>query len=334
MPELPEVQSSVNALEPEILQAAIKDVIVRNAKLREPVPANLRESIIDSVIVSIHRRAKYIIISLNNKQLIIHLGMSGSLTLVSKKDPVKKHSHVDIVLDSGFILRYNDPRKFGMILLETNYLDNKYIKNCGIEPFSKEFKNDYLYNLSRNKKMPIKTFLMKNSIVVGIGNIYASECLFKAAIRPDTPAKLISKAKYSLLSDIIVDTLKKSIDFGGTTLKDHQVGNNISGQNQNHLLVYGKTTCSVCNGPIETVLLNNRNTFYCPNCQKSENSMKKQTIENAIKLLEEHAQSIRESSTIPFDYAYDTFDNEESKKDYDDHIETIKELKSLLEDID
>lgn len=268
MPELPEVETATLGIKPYALNKKIKDVVIREYKLREPISKELLE-LKDVKIINAFRRAKYIIIKLsNNKDLIIHLGMSGSLTVQKKENPIKKHSHVDIILEDETILRFNDPRKFGMVLLVDNYLENKYIKKCGIEPLTEEFLNDYLFENSRNRKMPIKTFLMKNDIVVGVGNIYASECLFKAGIRPDREAKSISKQEFFNLSKIIQKTLRESIIKGGTTLKDHQSGLGESGNFQNELFVYGQDKCKVCNSEIIQIKQNGRTSFYCKSCQK------------------------------------------------------------------
>jgi formamidopyrimidine-DNA glycosylase len=268
MPELPEVESACLGALPFALNKKIRKVIVRERKLREYIPENLSE-IEDSTIINIFRKAKYIIINLDTgKDIIIHLGMSGSFTVKKKTDEIKKHSHVDIELESDYVLRFNDPRKFGMVLLENNYQDNKYIQKCGLEPFDDKFLKNYLFDLSRNKKMPIKNFLMKNDIVVGVGNIYASECLFKAKIRPDKPSKEISKKEYLNLSKIIQKTLRDSINKGGTTLKDHQSGLNKEGDYQHSLLVYGQKKCSVCDNDITIIKQNNRSSFFCEKCQK------------------------------------------------------------------
>lgn len=268
MPELPEVETATQGIKPYALNKKIKEVIVRERKLREPVTEGIIE-LSGVTIVNTFRRAKYIIINLSNgKDLIIHLGMSGSLTVQSKNNPIKKHSHVDIVLEDDMILRFNDARKFGMVMLVDNYKENKYIQKCGIEPLTNPFLEDYLYKASHKRKMPIKTFLMKNDVVVGVGNIYASECLFKAGIRPDREAGSISKKDYLNLSKIIQKTLKESIIKGGTTLKDHQSGLGEAGNFQNELFVYGQKVCRVCETEITQIKQNNRTSFFCSSCQK------------------------------------------------------------------
>ena len=268
MPELPEVETATLGIKPYALNKKIKEVIIREYKLREIIPKEIL-NLKNIKIKNIFSRAKYIIIQLSNKKdLIIHLGMSGSLTVQKKDNFIKKHSHVDIILEDEIILRFNDPRKFGMVLLVDDYLENKYIKKCGIEPLTNDFLKDYLYKNSRNRKMPIKNFLMKNDIVVGVGNIYASECLFKAGIRPDRESKSLSKNEFLKLSKIIQKTLKDSIIKGGTTLKDHQSGLGESGNFQNELFVYGQKKCKNCRNDIYQIKQNGRTSFYCKTCQK------------------------------------------------------------------
>lgn len=270
MPELPEVETVCNGLQNNVIGLNIDNIIIRRNKLREYIPDNIIESI-GTTITNVFRRAKYIIIELsNNKQIIIHLGMSGTFTIKNKKDEIKKHSHFELILSNGLILRYNDPRRFGMILFENNYLENKYIKKCGIEPLTSEFMNDYLFNKSRNKRIPIKPFLMKNEIVVGIGNIYASETLFASKINPTIFVKDINKEQFLSISTNAQNILNKSIENGGTTLKDHRTGFDEKGENQNYLNVYGQKTCKTCNSKIEKIIQAQRTTYYCKKCQPKE----------------------------------------------------------------
>lgn len=268
MPELPEVESAKKELIPYIKNKKIKEVIIREYKLREPVSKELF-NIVNSSIVDILRKGKYIILKLSNQQqIIIHLGMSGSITIQKITNNIKKHSHIDIILEDDLIIRFNDPRKFGMFLLTNNYEENKYIKKCGVEPLEIENLGNFLYEKSRNKKIPIKTFLMKNEIVVGIGNIYANESLFKTNINPETLAMNINLNSYKLLANNVINILNDSINNGGTTLKDHQVGLDKQGNFQNNLFVYNQKKCKVCQSNIEKIIQNGRSTFYCPICQQ------------------------------------------------------------------
>jgi formamidopyrimidine-DNA glycosylase len=223
--------------------------------------------IINSSVIDIKRISKYIIISLSNgENLIIHLGMSGTFTYNKKNTEIKKHSHVDLIFDN-FILRYNDPRRFGVFIVQKNIEENKFIKNCGIEPFVDNL-HDIIFDKTRNKKTPIKTFLMKNSIICGIGNIYANESLFRTNIDPRRESGLITYKECIFLSKNIKKILYDSIENGGTTLKDHRTGLNEKGSNQNHLMIYGKTDCLKCNNIVIKKIISGRGTFICENCQK------------------------------------------------------------------
>ena len=269
MPELPEVESVCRGLKPLAVNKKITKAIVRQYKLREQIPDNINELVSGRKIVNIFRRAKYILIELDNKSyLIIHLGMSGTFTYQKSISEVAKHSHIDFILDNSDILRYTDPRKFGMVLWEKNYINNKYIQRCGLEPLTEEFMNDFLYEQTRNKKTPIKPFLMKNEVVVGVGNIYASESLFKAKLSPLKKACNLTKEECLNLSKEIQKILLFSIENGGTTLKDHRTGLNEKGKFQNNLSVYGQANCQVCDNKIEKITQSQRTTYYCPKCQK------------------------------------------------------------------
>lgn len=269
MPELPEVESVCRGLKPLAVNKKITKAVVRQYKLREQIPDNINELVSGRKIVNIFRRAKYILIELDNKSyLIIHLGMSGTFTYQKPISEVTKHSHIDFILDNSDILRYTDPRKFGMVLWEKDYLNNKYIQRCGLEPLTEEFMNDFLYEQTRNKKTPIKPFLMKNEIVVGVGNIYASESLFKAKLSPLKKACDLTKEECLNLSKEIQKILLFSIENGGTTLKDHRTGLNEKGKFQNNLSVYGQDNCQVCDNKIEKITQSQRTTYYCPKCQK------------------------------------------------------------------
>lgn len=267
MPELPEVETSMLSIKDDVLNKRIEDVIIRETKLREPINKELN-NIKNEVILDIKRRGKYLILFISGgHEVIIHLGMSGSLTLQKKTSQMEKHSHVDICLND-IVLRFNDPRKFGMVIHTTNHLENKYIQNCGLEPFDESFtQTDYLFNIGKKKKTNIKNLIMQNKIVVGVGNIYASEVLFKTKINPQEMTCNITKEQYKLLSHNIVKVLKDSIKNKGTTLKDHKVGKNETGQNQFSLNVYSQEICKVCKNKISKIQQNNRTTYFCETCQ-------------------------------------------------------------------
>ena len=221
MPELPEVETTRRGIEPHISGQTINSVVIRNAKLRWPVPDNLPERLAGKTIQSVKRRAKYLLLEVEDGNLLIHLGMSGSLRIVSSNEPVKKHDHIDILFNNGSCLRYHDPRRFGAVLWsEAPVYEHKLLSQLGPEPLSDDFSASLLYRRSRNKSQAVKTFIMDSHVVVGVGNIYANEALFKAGIRPDKPAGKISKARYERLTDCIKTTLAEAIRQGGTTLRD------------------------------------------------------------------------------------------------------------------
>ncbi|AMO58541.1 5-hydroxymethyluracil DNA glycosylase [Endozoicomonas montiporae] len=271
MPELPEVETTRRGIMPHIVGQTVDSVVVRNPKLRWPVPDNLPELLAGKVIESVSRRAKYLVIKVADGHLLIHLGMSGSLRMVSNNEPVKKHDHVDILFSNGSCLRYHDPRRFGAVLWsEAPVYEHKLIKQLGPEPLSDDFSGSLLYRLSRNKSQAVKTFIMDSHVVVGVGNIYASEALFKAGIRPEKPAGKISKARYERLADCIKTTLAKAIKQGGTTLRDFVGGDGKPGYFKQQLAVYGRAgkPCIRCQSPVTEIRLGNRSTFYCKKCQR------------------------------------------------------------------
>ena len=271
MPELPEVETTRRGIEPHIVGQTINHVEVRNPKLRWPVPDNLSGLLTGKVIQSVKRRAKYLLLEVEGGNLLIHLGMSGSLRIVNKGESVKKHDHVDIIFSNGACLRYHDPRRFGAVLWSNAPVsEHKLLNKLGPEPLSDDFSPGLLYRLSRNKSQAVKTFIMDSHVVVGVGNIYANEALFKAGIRPDRPAGKISKARYERLTDCIKITLADAIRQGGTTLRDFVGGDGKPGYFKQQLTVYGRTgePCTRCKSSVVESRLGNRSTFYCKKCQR------------------------------------------------------------------
>jgi formamidopyrimidine-DNA glycosylase len=270
MPELPEVETIKNGIAPHIENKLIKKVIVRNNKLRWPVPNNLNKILSNTKINSVSRRAKYIVINTNKGNLIIHLGMSGTLRVLDLKEPIKKHDHVDFIFNN-IVLRYNDPRRFGAVLFTDEPLETYQVfSHLGPEPFDKVFTGKFLYNLAKNKKGPVKNLIMDNKIVVGIGNIYAAESLFQIGVHPETPAKNISLEKYTELAKFSKKLLKLAIKNGGTTLKDFTSASGKPGYFQQKLKVYGREgeSCVNCNSIIQNVRVGQRSSCFCPLCQK------------------------------------------------------------------
>lgn len=270
MPELPEVEVCRQGISPHIINQTVTQVIVRNAQLRWPIP-NSVQKMVNHKVETVERRSKYLLIKCSQGTLVVHLGMSGTIRVIEASTPVAKHDHFDLVLASGKVLRLNDPRRFGAVLWFDKHIDEQgLLAKLGPEPFSDEFTSGYLYEKSRNRKVPIKTFLMNNHIVVGVGNIYANESLFKAGILPTALACTISKKRFDKLTVIIKEVLAAAIEQGGTTLKDFTQSDGRPGYFAQQLLVYGRAgkKCMVCETILKEVRQSNRSSVFCPTCQK------------------------------------------------------------------
>lgn len=269
MPELPEVEVSRLGISPHLIGNIIDKVVVRNRQLRWPVPGevHLTEGLI---VENVRRRAKYLLIDTKAGSIILHLGMSGRLSVIPSKTELQKHDHIDIQLTNGQCLRLNDARRFGACLwLDKTETDHALFSSLGPEPLTNDFDGERLYALSRNKQVPVKSFIMDNKTVVGVGNIYANESLFIAGIDPRRAAGKVSKKRYLSLAPIIKDVLAKAIEQGGTTLKDFAQADGKPGYFAQELLVYGraKQPCVSCSEPLKSVVIGQRNTFYCQYCQ-------------------------------------------------------------------
>ena len=271
MPELPEVETSRRGITPHILKQAVNQVIIRQKQLRWTVPSSICKILPSQIIQQVDRRGKYILLKTQAGTLILHLGMSGSLRILPHDSPAEKHDHFDILFDNGKLLRLRDPRRFGAVLWTAkDPLQHKLLENLGPEPLSNAFDTDYLYSKSRNRKVAIKTFIMNSHIVVGVGNIYASESLFLAGIHPGRSAHNISRQRYQRLVDSIKHILQQAIQQGGTTLRDFTHENGKPGYFQQTLSVYGKTSqpCLRCGTLIKQITQAQRSSYYCPHCQK------------------------------------------------------------------
>lgn len=271
MPELPEVETTCKGIAPHIENNIITKVIVRNRSLRWPIPTGLNKKLSNQEITSVTRRAKYILINTNIGSLIIHLGMSGSLRILSSDEAVEKHDHFELQFKDGVALRLRDPRRFGCVLWERNDpLQHKLLLNLGPEPLDKEFNANLLFEKSRKRKTTIKQFIMDAKIVVGVGNIYASESLFLSGINPKRLAGKITKKNSQDLAAAIKKILKQAIKQGGTTLKDFTSSDGKPGYFQQKLKVYDRKgeACILCKKPIKCTTLGQRSTFYCSSCQK------------------------------------------------------------------
>lgn len=270
MPELPEVETTRRGIEKHVINKQIFDVILRTKKLRWPIPARLKTNLKDQSISAVNRRGKYLLLTTGKGTLIIHLGMSGSLRVTDKTSPAKKHDHVDIVF-SDKLLRLHDPRRFGAVLWTSNNpFQHKLLSSLGPEPLSQEFNGSYLYNHSRKRKISVKEFIMNSRIVVGIGNIYATEALYSSGINPLRAAGKISNTRYELLADNIKTVLTKALQCGGTTLRDFVNEEGKPGYFSIDLKAYGREglPCMLCNNPLRAVKQNQRTTTYCTHCQK------------------------------------------------------------------
>lgn len=271
MPELPEVETTRRGIEPHILNLRIERIEIRESRLRWPVPDCLIRDLAASEFRAVERRGKYLLLRAESGTLIIHLGMSGSLRLVDALSPVRKHDHVDIVFANGRCLRFHDPRKFGCILwTREDPGQHVLLAGLGPEPLSEEFNGSYLYALARNRKTAIKSFLMDSRVVVGVGNIYANESLFLAGIDPRRSAGRVSLSRMKHLCDAVASVLKRSIQQGGTTLRDFVNESGQPGYFQQTLNVYDKSgqSCPRCGAPIQHRRIAQRSAFFCLNCQR------------------------------------------------------------------
>ncbi|RUM53619.1 MAG: DNA-formamidopyrimidine glycosylase [Methylococcus sp.] len=271
MPELPEVETTRRGIEPHILKLVIKAVVIRQPRLRWPVPDSLKTVLPGQRFTEVGRRGKYLLLRTRTGTLIIHLGMSGSLRLVGDNSQFCKHDHVDIVFAEGLCLRYHDPRRFGCLLWTPDDPNNhSLIASMGPEPFSDDFNGEYLYKTARNRGSSIKAFLMDSRVVAGIGNIYANEALFLSGIDPRRRAGKISRSRLQALCTAIEGVLENSIRQGGTTLRDFVNESGQPGYFQQTLSIYNKEgqPCPRCRLPIRKCRTNQRSTFYCGHCQR------------------------------------------------------------------
>ncbi len=269
MPELPEVETTRRGIEPHIVNTTISRVVIRERRLRWPVAKNVDRNLPGQIVTSVSRRAKYLLINTDKGSAILHLGMSGSVCIVNRDTPASVHDHVDIEFDSGLILRFRDPRRFGSLHWSESPLSHPLLNTLGPEPLGEGFYGDYLWRKSRGRNVSIKQFVMNANIVVGIGNIYASEALFIAGINPRRAAGRIAKHRYDGLVAAIKDVLSKAIKAGGTTLRDFYGGDGEAGYFQQQLEAYGREDepCRRCNRPISAIVQGQRSTFYCKSCQ-------------------------------------------------------------------
>lgn len=271
MPELPEVETTRRGIAPLLHERRVASVVVREPRLRWPVPEALIRDLPGQPLGAVSRRAKFILIESPVGHLILHLGMSGSLRIVHREVLPEKHDHLDIIMDNGRCLRLRDPRRFGAALWTTdNPFEHRLLKNLGPEPLEDDFNADWLHGLARGRRVAVKSFLMNSQVVAGVGNIYASEALFLAGIHPGRAAGRISLERYRLLVDAVRKVLEDAIAAGGTTLRDFVDSDGNPGYFSQHLRVYGRSNeaCEQCGSLVRSRIIGQRSTFYCLRCQR------------------------------------------------------------------
>lgn len=273
MPELPEVETTRRGIQPKVDKQTITKMIIRNGSLRWPVDLSLPQKLVGLPVLDVGRRGKYLLLKTAQGTLLIHLGMSGNLRILPIGTPVQKHDHVDIEFANGYLLRLNDPRRFGSVLwhsIEEGPVEqHKLLVKLAPEPLTDEFNGDYFFEKARNRKVAIKTLVMNSAVAVGAGNIYANESLFMSKIHPQTQASLLTKKQCHLLVENIKNVLRAAIKQGGTTLKDFMSPDGKPGYFVQELKVYnqGGKPCVACTAPIERIILNQRASYFCPQCQ-------------------------------------------------------------------
>ncbi len=271
MPELPEVETTRQGIAPFVTGKQVTGVIVRRHQLRWPIPADLELRLSGQTIESVRRRGKYLLLGTRAGTLLLHLGMSGSLRILTRTQPPEPHDHLDLIFGDGSRLRLRDPRRFGAVVWAgTEPESHKLLRDLGPEPLGGDFGGEYLYHRSRSRRIAVKQFIMNSAIVVGVGNIYACESLHLAAIHPARPAGNISLERYRKLARAIRQTLQQAIACGGTTLRDFRDSGGHPGYFQQQLNVYGRhgTPCPICRTPIRRIRQGQRSTFYCGRCQR------------------------------------------------------------------
>lgn len=270
MPELPEVETTCNGIRSALIKQSLAQVIIRHHQLRQPIPKNQLRSCMGQSVQAVTRRGKYILLEMEASTLIIHLGMSGYLSILNPYLPPKKHDHIDLIFSNHCMLRYTDPRRFGL-WAHTCFTAQEHplLSRLGIEPLSEDFTAAVLYEKSQAHTMALKKFIMDPRIIVGVGNIYASESLFVAQLHPLKAANTLSKKECERLCRAIKKILSQAIDQGGTTLKDFMSPTGKPGYFRQTLQAYGRENqpCPQCQNPIQSLTIGGRNSFFCARCQ-------------------------------------------------------------------
>lgn len=270
MPELPEVETTRRGIQPLLTGRLASGCVVRNGRMRLPVPHDLGERIVGRSLEAVERRAKYLLLRFESGTVIVHLGMSGSLRIVPTAEAPGAHDHVDLVFGE-LALRMRDPRRFGLVVWhEGDPADHPLLAKLGCEPLGESFDGDWLFDSTRGVKTAVKLALMDNHRLVGVGNIYASESLFRARIHPLTPVGRLGRQRCTRLVGAIRETLSAAIKAGGSTLRDFVGGDGKAGYFQQQYFVYSRDgePCRVCNSKIRRTMIGQRATFWCPRCQR------------------------------------------------------------------
>ena len=271
MPELPEVETTRRGLLKAMEGVRIEHAIVRERRMRQPISRALPHCVAGLTIRALTRRAKYLLIDCGTGTLIVHLGMSGRLWLVDRDTSVQKHDHFDLVLANGKTVRLRDPRRFGLVLWHTGDIAaHPLFAKLGPEPLSSEFDGAELYRATRNRSSAIKLVIMDSHVVVGVGNIYASEALFRAGISPRIAARRLTRARCDVLACVIRETLSEAITAGGSSIRDYVGSDGMTGNFQSNFAVYGRAgeACRMCGTVIKNLVQGQRSTFYCAGCQR------------------------------------------------------------------
>lgn len=270
MPELPEVETSRRGIRPYVLDQTVHSVIVRERRLRWPVPPGLEDRLSGQTVRRLERRAKYLLFGTDAGTALVHLGMSGSLRIIGPDEPPGRHDHVDIRLGNGKALRFRDPRRFGSLLWADAGELHPLLAHLGPEPLGPDFDGDWLWKKARGRRVAIKAFIMNAEVVVGVGNIYASEALFEAGIHPLRQAQRVSRARMQKLADAIVAVLNRALAAGGTTLRDFSGGTGEPGYFRQQLNVYERAgrPCRQCGKAVLSRVIGQRSSYYCTKCQR------------------------------------------------------------------
>ena len=270
MPELPEVETTLRGIAPHIQGRKVLSLIVRQPSLRWPIPADLAPQLAGRKLLELTRRGKYLLLHFDSGTALIHLGMSGSLRIARPNEPAAVHDHFDLVFKQS-VLRYRDPRRFGCLLWTDEPVEaHRLLSHLGPEPLSEIFDADYLFQRSRQRRVPVKQFLMDSKTVVGVGNIYANEALFLAGVKPIRKAGALTRKECERLVENIKQVLQRAIVQGGTTLRDFVGGDGKPGYFAQELLVYGRggLACPSCERALKEIRMNNRSSVYCVSCQR------------------------------------------------------------------